>query len=93
MTYEEWIKIDRKVVDSIHLYLVDPVLFNVAEEKIMEYLWENLGKLYETKSTKNNNFMKNNIYHMRMKEGSYVVDHLNEFNTLTKKIISTGCGG
>ena len=47
-------------------------------------------KLYETKSTTNKVFLKNNFFNLRMKEGSTMVDYLNEFNTLSKKLFLIG---
>ena len=42
-----------------------------------------LGKLYEKPSASNKVFLMKRLFNMKMLEGGYVADHLNEFNTIT----------
>ena len=50
---DDWKKMDRKAKSTIRLCLSDSVLLNVSEEATTKYLWENLGKLYQSKSLVN----------------------------------------
>jgi hypothetical protein len=45
-----------------------------------------LAKLYEKPSTFNQVFLMNILFNMKMLEGGYVADHLNEFNTVTNQL-------
>lgn len=58
ITDEEWAKLDNKAISTVHLYLVDFFLFNVAKEKTAEALLEKLEKLYKTKIATNKVFLK-----------------------------------
>ena len=42
-----------------------------------------LAKLYEKPLVSNKVFLMKHLFNMKMLEGGYVADHLNEFNTLT----------
>jgi hypothetical protein len=46
---DDWKKMDRKAKSTIRLCLSDSILLNVLEEAIAKYLWEKLGKLYQSK--------------------------------------------
>ena len=47
-----------------------------------------LRKIYEKPSTSNKVFLMKRLFNMKMSEGGFVVDHLNEFNTLTSQLSS-----
>ena len=79
-----------KEISTVHLFLADSILFYVNEEKAVETLWEKLGKLHETNLETNNFLLKKQLYHLRRKDGSIVVDHLNKFNTLIIKLLFVG---
>ena len=46
------------------------------------------AKLYEKPSASNKVFLMKRLFNMKMSEGRFVADHLNEFNTLTSQLIS-----
>ena len=56
----------------------------------MEELMETLKRLYEKPFTLNKVFLMKCLFNMKMAEGGSVVDHLNEFNTITSKLSSMG---
>jgi hypothetical protein len=60
----------------------------VSEESIAKYLWDKLGKLYQSKSLVNKIFLRNNFYNVRMRCGDSVVNHLNIFNTVVSQLVS-----
>ena len=61
---------------------MDDVLFNIVEEKSTASLWSKLESLYMMKYFANIIYLKRQLYGMKMKEGTEIVDHLNVFNTL-----------
>ena len=82
MTNEEWEDLDAKVLSIIRLCLTDDVMFNIVGEDTTSGLWSKLESLYMTKSLTSIIYLKRQLYNLRMKEGTKVVDHLNTFNTL-----------
>ena len=49
-----------------------------------------LGKLYEKRSASNKVFLMKHLFNMKMSEGVYVANHLNEFNTVTNPLCFVG---
>ena len=49
-----------------------------------------LSNLYEKPSASNKVFLMNRLFNMKMSEGGYVVDHLNEFNMATNQLSYIG---
>jgi hypothetical protein len=88
MTYEDWIKLERKAIATIHQCLANNVYFNVVGEKTTEGLWKKLHDLYEKNTTSNKVFLMKKLYNLKMKEGASVVEHLNEFNIITTQLAS-----
>jgi hypothetical protein len=88
MKDEEWEVLDRKALGMIRLRLAALVAFNISKEKTMKELMDGLAKLYEKTSVSNKAFIMKRLFNMKMLEGGSVVDHLNEFNTVTNKLSS-----
>jgi hypothetical protein len=86
MKDEEWEVLDRKALGMIQLSLATSVAFNISKEKTMKELMDALSKLYEKPSTSNKVFLMKILFNMNMSEGGSVVDHLNEFNTVTNQL-------
>ena len=55
-----------------------------------EELMQTLAKLYEKPSASNKVFLMKHLFNMKMKEGEFFVDHLNEFNIVTSQLSSMG---
>ena len=51
-------------------------------------LMETLAKLYEKPSASTKVFLMKHLFNMKMGEGGSIVNHLNEFNTITSKLSS-----
>ena len=49
-----------------------------------------LVTLYEKPSASNNIFLMKHLFNMKMAEGGFVTDHLNEFNIVTSQLSSVG---
>jgi hypothetical protein len=90
ITDEDWDEMDARALSAIRLCLADDVLFNIVTEKTAAGLWSKLESLYMTKSLTNRIFLKRQLYSLRMKEGTKIVDHLNTFNTLLVQLSSMG---
>ena len=78
--------LDRKALGSIRLCLTPSVAFNITKVKTIEELMQILAKLYEKSSASNKVFLINFLFNMKMIEGGSIVDHLNEFNTITSQL-------
>jgi hypothetical protein len=84
MTEKSWITRRREQSD----YLSDLVLLNLLKEDTTKDLWDNLGKLYQSKSLVNKLFLRNKLYILRVRDGDSMVEHLNSFNTVVSQLIS-----
>jgi hypothetical protein len=83
MKDEEWEIIDRKALGMIWLYLAVSMAFNILKEKTIKDLMNALAKQYEKPLASNKVFLMKQLFNMKTLEDGYVVDHLNEFNTVT----------
>ena len=90
MSSEDWDILDRKALGSICLCLEQSMTFNIMEAKTTKELMQTLAKLQEKPSTSNNVFLMRHLLNMKMAEGGFVADHLNEFNTVTSQLSSVG---
>ena len=53
-------------------------------------LINSLAKLYEKPSTSNKVFLMKRLFNMKMSEGGSIIDHLNDFNTVTNQLSYVG---
>ena len=90
MTDAEWEILDRKALGTVRLCLAASVAFNISKETITEGLIKALVKLYEKPSASNKVFLMKRLFNMKMSEGGFVVDYLNDFNTITNQLSSVG---
>ena len=88
MKDEEWKVLDRKELGTIRLCLDLSMAFNISKEKTIEGVMSALSNLYEKPSSSNKVFLMKRLFNMKMSKGRSVVDHLNEFNTLTSQLSS-----
>ena len=90
MKDEEWNLLDRKALRTIRLCLAVSFAFNISKETMTAGLMEALSKLHEKPSASNKVFLMKQLFNMKMSEGGFVVDHLNDFNTITSQLSSIG---
>jgi hypothetical protein len=64
------------------------VLLNVSEEATTKYLWDKLGKSYQSKYLVNKIFPRKKLYNPRMRDGDLVAEHLNVFNIVVSQLVS-----
>jgi hypothetical protein len=86
MSMEELEKLERRERSTIWLCLADPVLLNVSGEDSAKKLWDNMGRLYMSKSLVNKLFLINKFYLLRTSDGSSVIGHLNAFTTILSRL-------
>jgi hypothetical protein len=60
----------------------------VSKEATTKYLWDKLGKMYQSKSLINKLFLRKKMYNLRMRDGDSVVENLNAFNTMVSQLVS-----
>ena len=65
-----------------HTVPSDEVLYNMMNEETTAGLWCRLKSMYMTKSLSNKLFIKKQLYSLRMKGGTFILQHLNAFNRI-----------
>ena len=90
MKDKEWEVLDRKALGTIRLCLDSLVAFNISKEKTTQGVMSALAKLYEQPQASNKVLLMSCLFNMKMREGGYVADHLNEFNMATNYLTSLG---
>jgi hypothetical protein len=68
------------------LSLAASIAFNISKEKTTKQLMDVLDKLYEKTSSSNKVFLMKRLFNMKVAEGGFVADHLNEFNMVTNQL-------
>jgi hypothetical protein len=68
MTEWEWEYLDVKTLSTIHLCLLDEVLFNIVAEDTTSGFWSRLESLYMMKSLMSIIYLKRQLYSLQMKE-------------------------
>lgn len=53
-------------------------------------LWESLYKEWEDKSLVNKFFLRRKLHNFRMKDETFIHEHLNEFKSLVSELLGTG---
>ena len=74
---------DRRSLGMTHLSLLSLIDFNIFKEKTKEDFMVSLSRLYEKPLASNKIFLIKWSLNMKMSECKDVVEHLNEFNTVT----------
>ncbi|GAB2299826.1 hypothetical protein Dimus_038584 [Dionaea muscipula] len=82
MSNDDWEELDLKALTAIQLYLSNEALREVAKEDTSAALWLKLETLYMTKSLTNKLHLKQQLYMLRMAEGTSIKSHLATFNTI-----------
>src|SRR3954466_7974382 len=88
MDKDDWEDMDYKARATIVLCLSDEVLYNVMNEESAAGLWSRLESLYMSKSLSNKLYTKKQLYYLRMKEGTPILQHLNLFNKIVSDLLA-----
>ncbi|MCO5614480.1 hypothetical protein L7F22_068763 [Adiantum nelumboides] len=90
MDEEEWNKMDELTLSTIMLTLIESVYFNVADKVLAYDAWTKLSGLYEKKSAASQVYWLKKLVDLKMKEGTPMSNHLNEFNTIYNQLSVQG---
>ena len=88
MKAEEWAFLDRQVLGVIRLILSMSIAHNVVKEKTIADLMKALSGMYEKPSANNKVHLMKKLFNLKMAENASVVQHLNEFSTITNQFSS-----
>ena len=90
MDEEEWNKMDELALSTIMLTLAESVYFNVTDEVSAYKAWTKLSDLYEKQSAASQVYWLKKLVDLKMKEGTPMTNHLNEFNTIYSQLSAQG---
>ena len=85
---DEWVDLDVRAKSTIILCFSYEVLYNVKNKETIAGLWCKLESLYMTKSFSNKLFLKKQLYTLRMKGGTPVLQHLNAFSRILRDLLA-----
>ena len=86
MSTDDWDEMDELARSTIMLTLSKSVYFNVKEMKTSFDLWQKLCDLYEQKSAASQVYLLKQLVDLKMKDGTPMSSHLNEFNTIFSQL-------
>jgi len=76
---EDWTFEHEMVCGYIHQWVDDNVLNHIANDTHAKTLWDRLETLYASKSGNNKLFLLKQTMNLRYKEGTFISNHLSEF--------------
>jgi len=88
MKQEEWNLLDRQALGVIRLTLAKNIAFDIRNEKTIAGLMKVLSNMYEKPSAANKVYLMRRLFNLKMGEGIFVTDHINEFNTILAQLES-----
>ncbi|KAH6782476.1 hypothetical protein C2S51_007769 [Perilla frutescens var. frutescens] len=86
MSDNDWAKLGRKTISTIHQWVDISVFHHVAKETDPCELWKKLRELYERKNAHNKAFVIRKLVNLKYKDGSSVAEHLNVFQDLVNQL-------
>ena len=89
-TAEEWLFENQQVCGFIRQWVGDNVLNHIVNETNAKALWNKLEMLYASKTGNNKLFLLKQAMHLVYKEGSSILDHLNEFQGCFDQLFGMG---
>ncbi|MCO5580738.1 hypothetical protein L7F22_034608 [Adiantum nelumboides] len=90
MDEDESNEMDELALSTIMLTLVESVYFNVANEVLAYDAWTKLSGLYKKQSADSQVYWLKKLVDLKMKEGTPMSNHLNEFNTIYSQLSAQG---
>ncbi|MCO5568160.1 hypothetical protein L7F22_021857 [Adiantum nelumboides] len=88
MDKDEWEELDELACSTIMLTLAESIYFNVAEETTAYGVWQKLCSLYEKQSAASQIYWLKKLVELKMKEGTAMSNHLNEFHIIFGEYIN-----
>lgn len=83
---DEWEELDELAYSTIMLTLAELVCFNVANETTTYGVWQKLCDRYEKQNAASQIYWLKKLVDLKMKEGTAMSNHLNEFNTIFSQL-------
>ncbi|MCO5570008.1 hypothetical protein L7F22_023723 [Adiantum nelumboides] len=90
MYEDEWNEMDELALSTIMLTLTESVYFNLADEVSAYDAWTKLSGFYEKQSSASQVYWRKKLVDLKMKEGTPMSNHLNEFNTIYSQLSAQG---
>ncbi|MCO5600003.1 hypothetical protein L7F22_054111 [Adiantum nelumboides] len=90
MDEDQWNKMNELALSTIMLTLVKSVYFNIADEVSAYDAWTKLSVLYEKQTAASQVSWLKKLVDLKMKEGTPMSNHLNEFNTIYSQLSAQG---
>ncbi|MCO5562082.1 hypothetical protein L7F22_015708 [Adiantum nelumboides] len=90
MDEDKWNEMDELALSTIMLTLAESVYFNVADEVLTYDAWTKLSGIYKKHSTASQVYWLKKLIDLKMKEGTPMSNHLNEFNTIYSQLTAQG---
>ena len=87
-TQENWDDLDELARSTIILTLSKSMYINVKDMKTSHELWEKLCGLYEHKSAASQVYWLKQLVDLKMKKGTSMSNHLNDFNTIYGNLVA-----
>lgn len=83
---DEWEFEHEQVCAYIRQWVDDNVLNHINNETNAKSLWAKLESLYASKSGNNKLYLIKQMMGLKYKEGSYVLDHLNDYESIIQQL-------
>ncbi|MCO5576917.1 hypothetical protein L7F22_030738 [Adiantum nelumboides] len=90
MDKDKWNEMDELALSTIIVTLVESAYFNVADEVLAYDAWTKLSGLYKKQSVDSQVYWLKKLVDFKMKEGTPMSNHLNEFNTIYSQLSAQG---
>lgn len=84
----DWDDLDELARSTIMLTLSKVVYFNVKDMKTSHELWQKFCGLYEQKSAASQVYWLKHLVDLKMKEGTSMSNHLNDFNSIYSNLVA-----
>jgi hypothetical protein len=78
----DWKELEAKAVATIRLCMGNNVMYHVMDEESPTAVWLKLESRYMLKSLTNKLYLKQQLYNLKMAEGSDLSQHINVFNQI-----------
>ncbi|KAB2613130.1 retrotransposon protein [Pyrus ussuriensis x Pyrus communis] len=88
MKKEEWQRLNAHACSTIRLCLGKAQKFGVMNISSAKELWDTLESKYLKKSAENRLYLKSKLYRFQYKEGTKMIDHLEEFNKMIAELLN-----
>ena len=90
MDAEDWDEMNIKAAGTIRLCLSDQVLYHVIDVESPKEIWAKLEAQFLDKTAPNKLYLKQELYGLKMQEGTDLTEHVNAFNRVVSDLAQIG---